>query len=143
MKRHRRPPISNINVVPYLDVLLVLLVIFMVTAPLFNQGTVEVPKVSDNTSPDSTEKAPLEIEYEKSAGGYRLIDHKDNSSSAGLSDKELIAELRKKAILYEGKKTRIIISADSNLLYQDVFDLLGKLYSENFENIALTTQGKE
>ena len=47
MRKRRRQPISNINVVPYLDVMLVLLVIFMITAPLFNQGVVDIPSVGD------------------------------------------------------------------------------------------------
>ena len=48
MRRRRAKLISDINVVPYLDVMLVLLVIFMITAPLFNQGVVDLPSVGEN-----------------------------------------------------------------------------------------------
>ena len=51
--RNRRKPVSEMNVVPYIDVMLVLLVIFMVTAPMLNQGVkVDLPKVSNQGRPE-------------------------------------------------------------------------------------------
>ena len=137
--RRRRQPISNINVVPYLDVLLVLLVIFMITTPLFNQGVLDLPKVGDRALPGA-EAAALEILYEqKAANPYRLKDHKDGGSeTAQLSLEGLIAELNKKKILYE--EPYIIISAAGVLSYQEVVTLLGELRDAGYDNLALSVE---
>lgn len=139
MRHRRRQPISNINVVPYLDVLLVLLVIFMITTPLFNQGVVDLPSVGENPLP-SAKDAALEIAYEDTDNNpYRLIDHKDNDrTTAQLNADELLAELRKKDVLYES--SYIIISAEKTLPYEDVIKLLGRLRDAGYDNIALAAQ---
>ena len=137
--RNRRPqPITDINIVPFLDVLLVLLVIFMITTPLFNQGVVDLPKVGEKALPQA-KKSALEIVYEESAGNpYRLIDHRRNEESARLSEEQLMEELSAKSILYE--ETYIIISAEGALPYKDVIKLLGRLRDDGFDNVALSAQ---
>ena len=60
--RKRRKPVAEMNVVPYIDVMLVLLVIFMVTAPMLNQGVkVDLPKVSSEALPQDNDKQVLTI----------------------------------------------------------------------------------
>ncbi|MCH9705887.1 MAG: biopolymer transporter ExbD [Proteobacteria bacterium] len=139
MRRRHRQPISNINVVPYLDVLLVLLVIFMITTPLFNQGVIDLPTVGEQPLPTAQEAA-LEVIYEEKANNpYSLIDHKSGAEQTPpLSLEELITELDKKAILYE--KPYIIISAEGVLPYKDVIKLLGELRDVGYDNIALTAE---
>lgn len=139
-RRRRKPPISAINVVPYLDVLLVLLVIFMITTPLFNQGVVELPKVGETPLPNA-QTAALEVLYEQTTRNpYRLIDHKDNSETAQLSEAGLLAELGKKSVLYDDPY--IIVSAQGTLQYQQVFHLVGVLRDAGFDNIALSAQNR-
>ena len=138
--RHQRrhKPISNINVVPYLDVLLVLLVIFMITAPLFNQGVIDLPKVGARALPEA-QKAALEILYEqKAVNPYRLKDHKNGGETPQLSVQELLTELEKKKILYE--EPYIIISAEGALPYKEVIKLLGELRDAGYDDIALSAE---
>ncbi len=60
--RHKRKPVAEMNVVPYIDVMLVLLVIFMVTAPMLNQGVkVDLPKVSSEALPQDNNKQVLTL----------------------------------------------------------------------------------
>lgn len=60
--RHKRKPVAEMNVVPYIDVMLVLLVIFMVTAPMLNQGVkVDLPKVSSEALPQDNNTQVLTI----------------------------------------------------------------------------------
>lgn len=135
MKRRSHRPISAINVVPFLDVLLVLLVVFMITTPLLNQGVVELPSVGEKALP-SAEATALEVAYDNTTKNpYRLIDHNEGSESVRLGLPELLAELRKKHILYE--QPTIIISAEKNLLYKDVFNLVGALRDAGYDKIAL------
>ena len=63
MRKSRRSRIASINVIPYLDVMLVLLVIFMATAPLFNPGVVDVPEVDSGTPDISRGEIGLRVEY--------------------------------------------------------------------------------
>ena len=142
--RHRRShkPISNINVVPYLDVLLVLLVIFMITTPLFSQGVIDLPKVGDTPLP-TAEEAALEILYEERASNpYRVKDYRaDGDETSQLSEDELLSELNKKKILYENPY--IIISAEGTLAYENVIALLGKLRDAGYDNIALAAENPQ
>lgn len=143
MRRRRRSPISDINVVPYLDVLLVLLVIFMVTAPLFNQGVVNVPEAGEK-APSGSPSSSLEIVLEESGGNYRLIDHNDNSESDGLTEKELKEKLKRKVFLYgnENEKPPIVISADVDLSYGEVMKLLIELREAGHEKIGFSYRSK-
>ena len=139
MRHRRRQPISNINVVPYLDVMLVLLVIFMITTPLFNQGVVDIPSVGKEPLP-TAEHAKLEVVYEETAKNpYRLIDHKESTETSQLNIAELRAELGKKTVLYDKAETTIIISADKALTYEKVMKLLGELRDEGYK-LALSAQ---
>ena len=141
MKRWRRRPISSINVVPYLDVLLVLLVIFMITAPLFNQGVIDLPTVGKEALPQAKEST-LEIRYQnRNQMPYRLVDHREGVESPRLSQDELMTELGKKEVLY-GKTQYIIIAAEGGLSYRNVIELLGVLRDAGYTNIALAAKNE-
>lgn len=137
MKKRRRSPISDINVVPYLDVMLVLLVIFMITAPLFNQGVVDLPSVGDK--PLSQQKADaLEIVYHPSgANRFQLINHKHGDESAFLPMEELMQKLDEEKLLRQDEPMPIVVSADAELQYGEVAALLGALRDKNFSLIGL------
>ncbi len=146
MRRRKTRPISDINVVPYLDVLLVLLVIFMITAPLFNQGIIDVPTVGD-TPLNEIPQAAIEIQYELSGkkDNYTLINHESNETIEDLNADQLIAEIEKYEILYPEKlkKEPIILAADNQLTFQKVFDLVGLLRRNGYNNIALEAVNKK
>ncbi len=125
MKKRRRP-ISDINVVPYLDVMLVLLVIFMITAPLFNQGVVNLPSVSDKPLPQH--KGALEIVYKQfGENNFQLIDRENGRETPQLSLEELMRELGDEKLLSPDAPITVVISADENLSYKEVISLLGYL----------------
>ena len=141
MKKRRRP-ISDINVVPYLDVMLVLLVIFMITAPLFNQGVVDSPSVG-NTPLTPREANALEIVYFPSGEGegekrFQLINHKHGSETPQLSLEELMQELKLEQHLRPNAP--VAIAADPESLHGDVFDLLGQLRDQGFERIGFVAK---
>lgn len=146
MRRKKTQPISDINVVPYLDVLLVLLVIFMITAPLFNQGIIDVPQVG-KSSLQSVPQAALEIQYKLSSAqnSYTLVNHENNETIADLNADALLEELEKYKILYPEKfeKQPIILAADNQLTFQKVFDLVGILRDNGYTNIALEAVNKK
>ena len=140
--RSRRQPISNINIVPYLDVLLVLLVIFMITAPLFNQGVIDLPKVGEKPLP-TAQQVPLEIEFRQNEDApYRLIDHKQGDKSPDLQRDELLEELAKKRILLGDDNPQLIISAEGRLAYEEVMSLFGALHDAGYTKIALSAVNK-
>lgn len=140
-RRRRRPPLSHINIVPYLDVLLVLLMIFMITTPLFSQGVIDLPQVGERPLP-SAQEATLEILYERRAATpFILKDHKGDTETAPLSADTLMAELDRKKILYE--KPYIIVSAEGALQYKEVIALLGRLRDAGYDNIALAAENAE
>lgn len=142
MRRKKTPPISSINVVPYLDVLLVLLVIFMITAPLFNQGIIALPTVG-KTPLESVPQAALEIQLTHDGDGanptFTLINHENNQTNKDLSEQQLLDELGKYTILAPDKLKNqpIIIAADKTLTFQQVFDLVGVLRDNGYHNLAL------
>ena len=139
MSRLRRAgaPISQINVVPYLDVMLVLLVIFMVTAPLFNRGIVELPSIGEATASPQPSGA-LQIEYAANKR-FAFIDYEAGIEESDLSVKDVIARLAG-ALRLRGEDTPVIVSADKNLLYGDVTELLGELKAAGFTKVGLEVE---
>ena len=139
--RKKHAPISDINVVPYLDVMLVLLVIFMITAPLFNQGVVDLPSVGDTQTGEQPQEA-LEITYEPSGENqFTLIDHSRDFESPKMNLTELMIELSGEQILRPD--VPIIISADGALQYKEVIELLGRLQDEGFADIGLAVKNEK
>src|SRR3954466_16352456 len=90
--RRTRKPINQINVVPYIDVMLVLLVIFMVTAPLVAPGEIELPSVGSKLTVPAQ---PLEVTLHTD-GTLSLRDRQSNSSMIKLSRDELVRRVRAK-----------------------------------------------
>src|SRR6478672_972612 len=91
-KRSHRRLMNQINVVPYIDVMLVLLVIFMITAPLINPGQVELPSVGKTSSPPV---APLEVSIHTDQTLW-LRDRAASADERKVSRNELIAAIRQK-----------------------------------------------
>ena len=127
---------NEINVVPYIDVMLVLLVIFMVTAPLMNPGQVDLPQVSKSSV---VAPAPLEVIIKKDAT-LALRDHAMGNKERSVSRNELIAILKAR----QGAQTKqaVVISADKNVRYEEVINVMDMLQQQHIQKVGLLTQIK-
>ena len=110
----KRKLASDINVVPYIDVMLVLLVIFMITAPLLTQG-VEVQLPQTQAAPITAEKEPVTLYVDANGRLYLDIgEHRDQP----LQDDEILQRLR--AVMNNNPQELIIVSADKRVPYDHV-----------------------
>lgn len=123
-------PMSEINVTPFIDVMLVLLIVFMVTAPLLNAGVqVDLPKTEAAAINDQDDK-PLEVTVEKS-GNIFIGETK-------VTPEELLVKLS--AITGDDKERRIFIRADQGLSYGRVMEVLGAVNHGGYRKVALISE---
>lgn len=127
-------PLSQINVVPYIDVMLVLLVIFMVTAPMMNPGQIDLPSVGKSLAPPV---APLEVMIKKDAT-LVLRDHTQGSVEKPVSRDELVELLKLK--LATNPEQSVVISADKKIRYEEVIDVMDMLQQQNVKKVGLLTK---
>ncbi|MHA1597981.1 MAG: protein TolR [Alphaproteobacteria bacterium] len=127
--RNRRRPMSEINVTPMVDVMLVLLVIFMVTAPLLSVGvTVDLPKTKASVVPGEDEPLAVSVNAE---GNVFLQE----------TEMELEALVpRLKAITGNNPDVRIFVRGDKNVNYGRVMEVIGVVNAAGFRKVALITQ---
>lgn len=138
-KRIKRRPLAEINVVPYIDVMLVLLVIFMITAPMLTQGVkVDLPQAK--TSPIAVDsEPPLVISVDKQ-GLYYLNDENQQSQSMSLKN-ILIRVLAEKKIATQNKQKKIIlVRGDKQVPYGEIIALMSTLKNAGIENVGLMTE---
>lgn len=121
--------VSDINVTPLVDVMLVLLIIFMVTSPMLVSGiNVDLPKTS--SSPISGKDEPLAITVDKSGDIY-IHDH-------AIKEDELVDKLV--AITQEKYDTRIFVRGDKAIDYGQVMRVVGLISTAGFKKISLVTE---
>ncbi len=128
---------NEINVVPYIDVMLVLLVIFMVTAPLMNPGQIDLPSVGKSLAPPV---APLEVIIRKD-NSLALRDHAKSGKESMVTHDELIAILKTR----QGKQAEqsVVISADKNVRYEEVINVMDALQQQQIRKVGLLTQTRK
>lgn len=127
--RGRYRPMSEINVTPFVDVMLVLLIIFMVTAPLLVAGVpVDLPQSQAKTLPEDSE--PLAVTLD-SDGTLYLQDTE-------ISRKELVPRLQ--AIAESNPDLRIYVRADQEIAYGRVMRVMGLLNGAGFSRVALVSE---
>jgi len=131
----KRKLMSEINVVPYIDVMLVLLVIFMVTAPLLTQGIeVDLPKAGAEPIDSAADKLPLIVSVDKAGNLYLSVgDDEDEPSNA----KEIVAKVG--AILRNSPETPMLIKADREVEYGYVVGAMVLLQQGGAENVGFVT----
>jgi biopolymer transport protein TolR len=129
--RRPRKSINQINVVPYIDVMLVLLVIFMVTAPLVSPGEIELPSVGSRLTVPS---APLEVTL-RSDGTLWLADAQAATPAVRVSPDELVSRVRQKQARLPDQP--VVIAADRNARYDDVLGVLDRLQQGGAKKIGL------
>ena len=125
-RTRKRRMMNQINVVPYIDVTLVLLVIFMVTAPMTNPGVVELPKVGQ-TSLSQRPVPPIVLTVKK--------DGKVELENTALTRDVLLMKVKQK--LKENPKRGVVIAADKNVKYDEVVAVLGLLKIDKDVKVGL------
>ena len=133
-QRKRRRPVAEINVVPYIDVMLVLLIIFMVTAPIVTQGVkVELPQGAAEVLP-SDSKPPVVASIDGD-GDYYL--NKGGSTNVPMELEELATEV---AVLMVTEPERpVVVKADRNIPYDKVIQLMVTLQGAGVPSVGLMT----
>ncbi len=136
LRRTAHRPLSQINVVPYIDVMLVLLVIFMVTAPMMNPGQIDLPSVGKSAAPSV---APLEVMIKKDAT-LVLRDHARGGAEQPVSRDELLGLLKQR--LAQNPEQAVVISADKKIRYEEVVNVMDMLQQQNVKKVGLLTRTK-
>ena len=133
--RVRRKRMSEINVVPYIDVMLVLLIIFMVTAPLLTQGVkVELPQAQSQNI-ESKGQEPLVVSVDKQGRFYFNIGDKPDKP---VDAKNLTT--RVKAVLRHRKDSTVYVKGDRNVPYGQVIEVMALLKQSGVEHVGLVTR---
>ncbi|MBT8449462.1 MAG: protein TolR [Gammaproteobacteria bacterium] len=137
--KKRRKPVAEINVVPYIDVMLVLLIIFMVTAPLITAGVNVTLPVADAEPMPSDDEPPLVASIDRSGNYYLSIgDSRDQS----LTEDELIALVQ--AQQEQNPQIQIVVNGDKDVPYGRVVRLMVLLQQEaGIETVGLMTDPLE
>jgi biopolymer transport protein TolR len=131
----KRKLMSEINVVPYIDVMLVLLVIFMVTAPMLTQGIkVELPKAGAEPIADVPDHPPVIVSVD--AAGNLYINQGDDEDQPA-SAKDIVATVR--AILKNRAATPILIKADRAVPYGNVVGAMVLLQQGGADHVGFVT----
>lgn len=129
-RRGRSRPMAEINVTPMVDVMLVLLIIFMVAAPLLTVGVpIELPKTAATALPTEQEE-PLTIAL--TADGRILVQN------SAVERADLIPLL--KAVSEERKSDKVFLRADGAIPYEGVMQVMGALNASGFRDIGLVTE---
>ncbi|MCU1716779.1 protein TolR [Pseudomonas sp. 5P_3.1_Bac2] len=144
--RNRRKPVAEMNVVPYIDVMLVLLVIFMVTAPMLNQGVkVDLPQVSSEALPQDNNSQVLTISIKADKTYYWNMGTEVDVDT--VQDKALTLEQMTqavKAIISQsratGKQVQVFVRADKRVDYGSVMAAMGGLQEAAVGNVGLITE---
>jgi biopolymer transport protein TolR len=134
-RRQRRGPMAEINVVPYIDVMLVLLVIFLVTAPLITQGVkVDLPEA--NAHPQAGEGAPpVIIHIDRFADTYLDVGDAEPLPV----DQQLLYE-RLRTLLINDPATAVVVRADASVDYGTVVSAMVAAQAAGVASVGLVTQ---
>ena len=125
----------EINVVPYVDVMLVLLVIFMVTAPLVTPGVIDLPSVDKASAP---KLVPLEVLIAED----RKLTLRERDAAGRIVNERPI-ERGDIAKLVKDPKTPVLISGDKNVKYEAVLQLMDELRAKGVERVGLQVRPKQ
>ena len=128
---------NEINMVPFIDVMLVLLIIFMVTAPLITPSQIDLPSVGQASAPPKTY---VQVVVDKEE---RIRVSQDNSSKEGqtVTIGQLAAQVQQlQEAAGEGSKVPVVISADKSIKYETVVKVMDTLQRAGVERVGLSVQ---
>ena len=135
-KRHR--PMSDINVVPYIDVMLVLLIIFMVTAPMLMQGVqVDLPKVESDPFPVDKNKEPLIVSIDANGAYYLELGDQERSKTP-LELSQVSDAVRK--VLVQNPGVGVLVRGDTHVEYGAIVRLMGVIQDAGAPGVGLITE---
>jgi biopolymer transport protein TolR len=138
-KAGRRRPMAEINVVPYIDVTLVLLIIFMVTTPMLQSGVeVDLPRAQAAMIDQKEDTPPLVISIQKSGNYFIKIGTEDDEPI----EKEQIFP-RVEAVLKNKPETQVLINADKDVDYGTVVVAMNALKSAGVPSVGLQTKSDD
>ena len=136
--RHRKRKLkAEINVVPYIDVMLVLLVIFMITAPLLNLG-VDIDLPRSNAKSLQQKRDPIVVSVD--AAGHYFLAVKAGSNEA-ITAESLTAKVG--AIVRQNKDTQVLIGGDAKASYQTISDTIDLLKLAGVDKVSLISVTKQ
>lgn len=136
IRQSKRKLMNEINVVPYIDVMLVLLVIFMITAPLVNSGQVELPQIGKSLKPPV---APLEVII-KADNSLSLRDLALTTKERKVNHAELIEAIKQKQA--KNIDQPVVIAADKNVRYEEVMKVMDILQKQKVKKVGLLAKQK-
>lgn len=137
--KHRRKLASEINVVPYIDVMLVLLIVFMVTAPMLMQGvSVDLPQAPAQPMED-TDKEPLIVSITSDGSYYIDVGSGDREEPVTL---DTVGD-RVARVLSAQPGTPVLVWGDTNVSYGRVVTLMTVLQGAGAPNVGLVTDSRE
>tara|TARA_B100001996_G_scaffold138820_1_gene105599 strand:+ start:658 stop:1080 length:423 start_codon:yes stop_codon:yes gene_type:complete len=137
-QRIRKKPMSEINVVPYIDVMLVLLIIFMITAPLLSQGVkVDLPQAPSTPLPPN-EKEPVIVNVDKN--GNFFINYGENQDAPVPPN---ILVNRVSALLKYQPGIPVLVGGDTNVAYGEVIQLMTLLQQAGVPSVGMITDPPE
>jgi biopolymer transport protein TolR len=129
-RRRHKAPIADINMTPFIDVMLCLLIIFMVAAPLLTSGvTLDLPKTA--AGPVSVDKKPLTISVKQDGQAYL------NDSET--PEPDLLGKLQSMAQNGAGLDDRIFVRGDKNASFGQVMQVMGKMSGAGYKKATLVT----
>ena len=135
MRRRRNRMVAEINVVPYIDVMLVLLVIFMVTAPMLEQGVeIELPEAASEPLPVEPNQEPVVVSVD--ADGAVYLNVGDASQSIDLPT--LGDQVAK--IIRQRPDAQVTLRGDGSVAYQQIMQVMSTLQGAGATNIGLVSQ---
>jgi biopolymer transport protein TolR len=126
-----RRAMSEINVVPYIDVMLVLLIIFMVSAPLINPGQIDLPQASANLNPAV---APMEVRVRPNGDLY-LVDRNRSSDELRVDRQRLLDAVRQAQ--RDNPDQAVVIAGDKSVRYEEVLLVLDLLQRSGVKRVGL------
>lgn len=137
-KKYRKRPLSEINVVPYIDVMLVLLVIFMITAPMLSQG-IEVKLPQTESSSLSAPQEPIIVSVD--ARGNTFLNISENPHSP-LDTTTLVNKVAAQLELakQKGEKKPVFVKGDNDVNYGEVVKVMSLLQKAGAEEVGLMTE---
>ncbi|SNX60148.1 Cell division and transport-associated protein TolR [Nitrosomonas ureae] len=135
-RRAKHRLMNEINVVPYIDVMLVLLIIFMVTAPMINHGQIELPQIGKSLA---TPAVPLEVIIQAD-GRLSLRDRAVSSAEQSVDQNQLIEAIKQKQA--QNADQPVVIAADKNVRYEEVIKVMDVLQQNQVQKVGLLAQQK-
>lgn len=131
----KRGPMHEINIVPYVDVMLVLLVIFMVTAPLVTPGVIELPSVDKAGRP---KVVPLEVVITED---QKLLVRERDAAGRILAERQVARGELAKAV--KDPKAPVLVAGDKNVRYEAVLNVMDDLRKLGVERVGLQVKPRQ